>query len=62
MLLEEIRDLKDSRDYDRVKLDEIADKMEALVGASTMWKTLRPAFELDEYIENLEYIAKDCDL
>jgi uncharacterized coiled-coil DUF342 family protein len=62
MLLEEIRDLKDSRDYDRVKLDEIADKMEALVGASTMWKTLRPVFELDEYIENLEYIAKDCDL
>ena len=62
MLLEEIRNLKETKNYDRIKLDEIERKMRDEIGAAEMWNTIAPAFELDEYIENLEYIAKENDL
>jgi len=46
----------------REKLDNIAVEMEEMIGASAMWHTLQPAFELSEYFENLEYIARENDL
>jgi len=61
-ILEKIRDLRESRNYDRSAVDDIADKMEDLVGPAEMWNTLRPGFSTDELIENLEYIAKEHDL
>lgn len=62
MYLEKIRQLKEEGNYDKTALNEIADQMEDLLTPTTMWNTLRPAFELDEFIENLEYIAKECDI
>lgn len=61
-ILNEIRDLKESRDYDRSKIDEIADKMEELIGPAEMWNIIRPGFEQDELLENLEYIARESDI
>jgi len=60
--LKKIRDLRESRNYDRSAIDDIADKMEDLVSPAEMWNTLRPGFSTDELIENLEYIAKEHDL
>lgn len=61
-ILEKIRDLRESRNYDRSAVDDIADKMEDLVSPAEMWNTLRPGFSTDELIKNLEYIAKEHDL
>ena len=61
-ILEKIRDLKESRNYDRSTVDDIANEIEDLIGPTVMWKILRPGFSTDELIENLEYIAKECDL
>ena len=44
------------------ELNELADKMENEIGAAEMWNILRPGFEVDELIENLEFIAKESDL
>ncbi len=60
--MKKIRDLRESRNYDRSAIDDIADKMEDLVSPAEMWNTLRPGFSTDELIENLEYIAKEHDL
>lgn len=59
--LEKIRDLRVS-DYTREDLDRIADEMEDILGLSTMWETIRVGFENSEFLENLEYIARENDL
>ena len=59
--LEIIRELRSSN-YNRSDLDDIADGMEELIGSAEMWNTLRYGFESSEYLENLEYIARECDL
>ena len=61
-ILEKIRDLRESRNYDRSAVDEIANEIEDIIGPTEMWNILRPGFSTDELIENLEYIAKECDL
>ena len=61
-LLNNILKLQENGDYRREKLDAIADKMEEEVGASELWNTLRPGFATSEYIENLEYLARELDL
>lgn len=61
-ILETIRSMKQNRNYTIDEVDEIADKMEEEIGAAEMWNTLRPGMELDELIENLEYIARENDL
>ena len=43
-------------------LDDIADGMEEIIGSAEMWDTLRHGFEPSEFLENLEYIARECDL
>lgn len=62
MILDELRDLKDSRDYSREQLDILADKLEDELGSAEMWNTLRPGFSTDELMENLIYIAKENDV
>ena len=61
-LLDEIRELQENGDYRRETLDAIADMMEEAVGAAELWNTLRPGFKTSEYIENLEYLARELDL
>lgn len=61
-ILDQIRQIKEDNTYDRAVVDEIADKMEELIGPAEMWNTLRPGFEQSELLENLEYIAKENDL
>lgn len=59
--LEIIRELRSSN-YTMDDLDDIADGMEEIIGSAEMWDTLRHGFELSEFLENLEYIARECDL
>lgn len=61
-ILDELRSLKDNRQYDRDRLEAIADKMENEIGQASMWSTLRPGFSADELLENLIYIAKENEL
>lgn len=61
-ILEELRDLKDSRGYSRDSLEILADKLENELGYAQMWNTLRPGFSCDELLENLIYIAKENDM
>ena len=61
-IYEELRDLKDSRDYSRDKLEILADKLESELGQAQMWNTLRPGFSCDELLENLMYIARENEL
>ena len=61
-LLDEILELQENGDYRREKLDAIADMMEEEVGSAELWNTLRPGFETSEYLENLEYLARELDL
>lgn len=61
-ILDQIRQMKEDNTYDRAVVDEIADKMEELIGPAEMWNTLRPGFEQSELLENLEYIAKENEL
>lgn len=60
--LERIRDLKNNRDFNLDELNTIADEMEELLTPAEMWNTLRPGFSIDEFIENLEFIAKENDI
>ena len=60
--LERIRELKEERMYDINDICEIADEMEEVLGEAGMWRALRPGFDIDEFIENLEYIAKVEDI
>lgn len=61
--LEAIRELKENRPTDYSdQLQEICDIMEEILGPAEMWNTLRPGFGVDELAENLEYIAKECDI
>lgn len=61
-IYEELRDLKDSRDYSRDSLEILADKLENAIGPAQMWNTLRPGFSCDELLENLMYIARENEL
>lgn len=61
MLSDKIQQLREDG-YTRAELDEIADEMEEIVGQAEMWNILRLGFHSDEYLENLEYIARECDL
>lgn len=61
-LLEQLREIKQTRNYDRNQLEKIADIMEEEIGPAEMWNTLRPAFSAGEFLENLEYIAREHDL
>ena len=61
-LLDEIRELQENGDYRRENLDVIADMMEAEVGSAALWNTLRIGFNTSEYLENLEYLARELDL
>ena len=60
--LDEIRELKENNDYDIEKINTIADKMEEELSSSEMWNILRPAFSINELLENLEYIAREADI
>lgn len=61
-ILDKIRDLSENRNYDRAIVEDIANKMEDILGPAEMWNTLRPGFSTDELLCNLEYIAKECDI
>lgn len=61
-ILDELRDLKESKDYSIDKLNILADKLENELGAAEMWNTLRPGFSTNELMENLIYIAKETDM
>ena len=61
-ILDELRDLKESKDYSIDKLNILADKLENEFGAAEMWNTLRPGFSTNELMENLIYIAKETDM
>lgn len=61
-LLDEILELQKNGDYRRETLDAIADMMEEEVGSAELWNTLRLGFETSEYMENLEYLARELDL
>ena len=61
-IYEEILDLIKSDSYDKAKLNDIANRMEEKIGPAEMWNTLRPGFEFDEFLENLEYIAREADI
>lgn len=61
-LLEQIRALKRNQNNVSEEVNTISDKMEELIGPAEMWNTLRPGFDLSEFIENLEYIAREHDL
>ena len=61
-LLEEIKAFKESDSYDMSILNDIANRMEEKIGPAEMWNTLRPGFEFDEFLENLEYIAREADI
>lgn len=61
-LLEQLREIKQTNSYDINKLNKIADEIEEEIGPAEMWNTLRPAFSVGEFLENLEYIAREHDL
>lgn len=61
-ILDELRDLKESRDYSIDKLNILADKLENELSPAQMWNILRPGFSTDELMENLIYIAKETDM
>ena len=61
-ILHQIRELKGNQENVSKKINDIADQMEELIGPAKMWNTLRPGFSLREFIENLEYIARENDL
>ena len=61
-LLDELCKLQENKDYRRDALDNIAEMMEAEVGSAALWNTLRSGFETSEYLENLEYLARELDL
>lgn len=61
-ILDELRALKESKDYSRDNLEILADKLENELGAAEMWNTIRPGFSTDELMENLIYIAKENDM
>lgn len=60
--LDKIRQIKEDRKYDRAQIDVIANEMEEILGPAEMWNYLRYGFTTDEFIENLEYIAKEADI
>lgn len=60
--LETILAMKENNNYTYDEIQDIADQMEAELGAAEMWNTLRPAFEMSELLENLEYIAREADI
>lgn len=61
-ILDQIKELKENQENVSEKINDIADQMEELIGPAEMWNTLRPGFNLHEFIENLEYIARENDL
>ena len=61
-IYEEILDLIKSDSYDKAKLNDIANRMEEKIGPAEMWNTLRPGLDYEEFIENLEYIAREADI
>lgn len=61
-ILDQIRQLRDANDYNRDKMNSIANSIENAIGASECWNTLKPVFDTDEYMENLYYLAKQHDL
>lgn len=61
-ILEQLEQLKENKDYDSNKLMDICSNMEELIGADVMWRTLKYGFEVNEFLENLEYIARETDL
>ena len=64
-ILRQISELKGNQENVSKKINDIndiADQMEELIGPAKMWNTLRPGFSLREFIENLEYIARENDL
>ena len=61
-ILEQILELKENHNYDRMTLNDIADEMEDIIGEASMWRTLRPGLSVDELIENLEFVIKEEDL
>ena len=61
-LLNEIREFRKSESYDMSVLNDIADRMEEAIGPAEMWNILRPGFDSDEFLENLEYIAREADI
>lgn len=60
--LELLRQIKEDREYDLEKLEDICNEIEDVLGAAEMWNLLRPGFSYDELLENLEYIAKEADI
>lgn len=58
----DLKRMSEEHDYERWKLDNIADFMEERVGAAELWKTLRPALESPEMLEHLLFLAKELDL
>lgn len=58
----EIYQMKEHHDYTINDVHDIADRIEEIIGADECWKTLRPAFSIDELLENLEFIARENDL
>ena len=57
-----LKEMKESFSYNREELDKINSEIEQEIGSSEMWKTVSLVFELDEYLENLIYIAEQNDL
>lgn len=62
IILNKLRNLKESKNYSREQLEQIADNLENELGAANMWNTLRPGFSTNELMENLSYIAKENDI
>lgn len=58
----DLKRISEEHDYERWKLDSIADYMEEQVGAAELWKTLRPALESPEMLEHILFLAKELDL
>ena len=62
IILNKLRNLKESKNYSREQLEQIADNLENELGTANMWNTLRPGFSTNELMENLIYIAKENDI
>lgn len=62
MYLEKIRQLRETRNYDREAADKLADEIENVLKPAEMWKYLRNGFSTDELLENLEFIAREADI
>lgn len=60
--LEKIREIKENNNYDIELINAIVDKMEEQLGSAEMWNILRPGFDINELLENLEYIASEADI